>query len=77
MVCISVTTLCYGLDVLAKEYECLTCHKPIKLSKIDNAEPNARKKWERFELDGATPHQCVKKKEKKKRSQQSWTMALR
>jgi predicted RNase H-like nuclease (RuvC/YqgF family) len=41
----------------------LTCHKPIKLSKIDNAGPNARKKWERFELDGVTPHQCKKQEQ--------------
>jgi|GEM_PF-4360657 len=45
-------------QVLSKEYECLTCHKPIKISKIDNASPNARKKWEKFERDGTTPHQC-------------------
>ena len=45
-------------QVLSKEYECLTCHKPIKISKIDNAGPNARKKWEKFERDGTTPHQC-------------------
>lgn len=45
-------------QVLAKEYECLTCHKPIKISKIDNTGPNARKKWEKFERDGTTPHQC-------------------
>ena len=45
-------------QVLAKEYECLTCHKPIKISKIDNAGPNTRKKWEKFERDGTTPHQC-------------------
>ncbi len=46
------------VQVLVKEYECLTCHKPIKISKIDNAGPNARKKWEKFERDGTTPHQC-------------------
>jgi hypothetical protein len=45
-------------QVLSKEYKCLTCHKPIKISKIDNAGPNARKKWEKFERDGTTPHQC-------------------
>ena len=45
-------------QVLSKEYECLTCHKPIKISKTDNAGPNARKKWEKFERDGTTPHQC-------------------
>ena len=46
-------------QVLAKGYECLTSHKPIKISKIDNAGPNALKKWEKFERDGTTPHQCV------------------
>jgi hypothetical protein len=50
-------------QVLTREFDCLTCHKPIKLSKIDNAGPNARKKWERFELDGVTPHQCKKKEQ--------------
>src|ERR687894_175218 len=45
-------------QVLSKRYECLTCHKPIKISKIDNAGPNARKKWEKFERHGTTPHQC-------------------
>ena len=50
-------------QVLTREFDCLTCHKPIKLSKMDNAGPNARKKWERFELDGLTPHQCKKKEE--------------
>jgi hypothetical protein len=45
-------------QVLSKEYECLTCHKPIKILKIENSSPNARKKWEKFERDGTTPHQC-------------------
>jgi hypothetical protein len=35
-----------------------SCHKPIKISKIDNASPKARKKWEKSERDGTTPHQC-------------------
>ncbi len=50
-------------QVLTKEYECLTCHKPIKISKIDNVPAGQKKKWERFELDGVTPHRCPKKKE--------------
>jgi hypothetical protein len=48
---------------LAKEYECLTCHKPIKISKIDNPAPNQKKKWLKFELDGVTPHKCIAKKQ--------------
>ncbi len=46
--------------VLSKEYTCLSCHKPIKISKIDNAGPGAKKKWEKYEPDGVTPHQCKK-----------------
>jgi hypothetical protein len=47
-------------QVLSKEYECLTCHKPIKISKMDNTRPNARRKWEHLETDGVTPRQCMK-----------------
>lgn len=43
-------------QVLDRQYDCLTCHKPIRISKIDNAGPNTKKKWEKFELDGVTPH---------------------
>lgn len=45
------------------EFQCLTCHKPIKISKIDNHALGQKKKGERFELDGVTPHQYPKKKE--------------
>jgi len=50
---------------LAREFSCLSCHRPIKISKIDNPAPGQKKNWERFELDGVTtPHKCtVKKKE--------------
>jgi hypothetical protein len=51
-------------QVLAKEYECLTCYEPIKIAKLDNVPAGQKKKWERFQLDGITPHQCaVNKKE--------------
>ena len=50
-------------QVLAKEYECLTCHMPIKIAKLDNPAAGQKKKWERFELDGVTPHQYKKKEE--------------
>ena len=50
-------------QVLAKGYECLTCHKPIKIAKLDNVPAGQKKKWERFELDGVTPHQCKKKEQ--------------
>jgi hypothetical protein len=46
-------------QVLAKDYECLTCHKPIKIAKLVNVPVGQKKKWERFELDGVTPHQCA------------------
>ena len=48
-------------QVLAREYSCMTCHEPIRIAKIDNVPPGQKKKWERFELDGVTSHQCNKK----------------
>jgi hypothetical protein len=48
-------------QVLAKQYDRMTCHKPIKISKIDNPAPGQKKKWMRFELDRITPHQCTAK----------------
>jgi hypothetical protein len=48
----------------------MTCHKPIRISKIDNAGPNARKKWLKFEHDGTTPHQCKNNNNKKEEVQQ-------
>src|SRR5919108_5984992 len=48
-------------QVLKKPYECLTCKQQIRISKIDNASaPNSKKKWDKFELDGVTPHVCSK-----------------
>ena len=52
----------------------LTCHKPFKISKIDNTGPNARKKWERFELDGVTLHQCKIIEQQKAQQQQPNTV---
>ena len=60
-------------QVLAREFECLTCHSPIKISKIDNPAPGQKKKWERFELDGVTTHQCNKQQ---KEAEQSATTVL-
>jgi hypothetical protein len=50
-------------QILAKDYECLTCHEPIKIAKLDNVPPCQKKKWERFQLDGVTLHRCKKKEE--------------
>ena len=50
-------------QVLAKEYECLTCHEPIKIAKLDNVPPGQKRKWERFETDGVTPYQCKKQEQ--------------
>lgn len=47
-------------QVLAKEYECLTCKQPIRISKIDNVPAGQKKKWDKFEMDGVTPHVCRK-----------------
>jgi hypothetical protein len=50
-------------QVLSREFDCLTCHEPIRIAKIANPAPSQRKKWERFELDGVTPHKCKKKEQ--------------
>ncbi len=47
-------------QVLDRQYDCLTCHKPIRISKIDNVGPNSKKRWEKYELDGVTLHVCHK-----------------
>ncbi len=47
-------------QVLQKSYECLTCKKQIRIAKIDNAGPNAKKRWQKYELDGLTAHICFK-----------------
>lgn len=62
-------------QVLAKEYECLTCHTPIKIAKLDNVSPGQKKQWERFETDGTTPHQCKKKEKNKETGHLSGTVS--
>jgi hypothetical protein len=47
-------------QVLARQFDCLTCHKPIRISKIDNVPAGQKKKWEKYELDGVTEHICHK-----------------
>lgn len=38
----------------------MTCGQQIKIAKIDNITPGQKKKWDKFELDGKTPHVCNK-----------------
>jgi uncharacterized protein YceH (UPF0502 family) len=47
-------------QVLQKSYDCLTCHKQIRIAKIDNVPPGQKKKREKYELDGVTLHVCPK-----------------
>jgi hypothetical protein len=47
-------------QILQKPYDCMTCGQQIRIAKIDNAGPDAKKKWHKFELDGKTPHVCSK-----------------
>ena len=47
-------------QVLEKSYECLTCHKQIRIAKIDNVPGGQKKKWKKCELDGFTLHVCCK-----------------
>jgi hypothetical protein len=43
-------------QLLQKSYDCMTCGQQIRISKIDNAGSDSKKKWNKFELDGKTPH---------------------
>jgi hypothetical protein len=47
-------------QVLQKQYDCLTCHKQIRIAKIDNVPAGQKKRWEKYELDGVTLHVCHK-----------------
>jgi hypothetical protein len=48
----------------------MTCHQQIRISKIDGAGPDAKKRWNKFEMDGVTPHVCSNKKQQKDQQQQ-------
>lgn len=50
-------------QVLQRPYDCKICGQQIRLSKIDNVSPDAKKKWNKFELDGVTVHVCSIKKQ--------------
>jgi hypothetical protein len=57
-------------QLLQKPYDCMTCGQQIKISKIDNVSPDAKKKWNKFELDGVTPHVCSKQKKDEQQQEQ-------
>jgi hypothetical protein len=57
-------------QVLQKSYDCLTCHKQIRIAKIDNVPPGQKKKWEKYELDGVTLHVCHKQQQPEQQKQQ-------
>ena len=50
-------------QLLQRPYDCKTCGQQIRLSKIDGAGPDAKKKWNKFEMDGVTVHVCKKKEQ--------------
>jgi hypothetical protein len=55
-------------QVLQKPYDCLGgCGAQIRLAKIEGAGPDAKKKWDKYELDGVTPHVCKKKQHQQQR----------
>jgi hypothetical protein len=56
-------------QLLQKPYDCMTCGQQIKIAKIDNPGPDAKKKWEKYDMDGKTPHVCRRKNQQ--RQQQS------
>ena len=61
-------------QVLQRPYDCKTCGQQIRLSKIDNAGPDAKKRWNKFEMDGITVHVCKKKQEQEQQQQQQTTL---
>lgn len=63
-------------QVLEKPYECHTCKKQIRISKIDGAGPNAKRQWNRFEMDGVTPHKCQQQQQPQAQPQQLPTTAM-
>jgi hypothetical protein len=56
--------------ILQKTFSCLTCGESILLSKIDNPAPGSKKRWEQWELDSVTPHQCKKEEQKQQKQEQ-------
>jgi CRISPR/Cas system CMR subunit Cmr6 (Cas7 group RAMP superfamily) len=58
-------------QVLTREFDCLTCHEPIRIAKLDNVPAGQRKKWERYELDIVTPHKCKKKEQQQEQEASS------
>jgi hypothetical protein len=55
-------------QLLQKPYDCMTCGQQIRISKIDNVGSDSKKKWNKFELDGKTPHVCRKGKQQQQPS---------
>lgn len=47
-------------QILKKPYDYMSCGQQIRIAKIDNPGPDAKKKWEKFEVDGITLHLCHK-----------------
>lgn len=57
-------------QVLQKSYDCLTCHKQIRIAKIDNVPAGQKKRWEKYELDGVTEHICHKQRQQPEQQKQ-------
>ncbi|HYZ59004.1 MAG TPA: hypothetical protein VE544_05030 [Nitrososphaeraceae archaeon] len=63
-------------QVLQRPYDCKTCGGSIRLSKIDAAGPDAKRKWNRFEMDGITVHVCKKKEQPQQQPDQPQQLLL-
>ena len=57
-------------QILKKPYDCMSCGQQIRIAKIDNPGPDAKKKWDKFEMDGVTPHVCCSNNKPEQRQQQ-------
>ena len=47
-------------QLLQKPHECLTCKQQILLEKIDPLPAGSKKRWNKLQMDGVTPHICHK-----------------
>ena len=53
----------------------MSCGQQIRIAKIDNPGPDAKKKWDKFELDGVTPHICRQHKQQQPQPQQHYDLS--
>jgi hypothetical protein len=56
-------------QLLQNPYECLTCKQQILLEKIDPFPAGSKKRWNKLQIDGVTPHICHKTSDQQQQQQ--------